>query len=71
VKELYELTDVRTQAYNPSEPLKPGEGFRHDGNVGQLDLSRVDPSSGATLAAGLYKLNPVYPERLKAPGFNP
>lgn len=50
VKDVYELTDARTQAYNPAESLKPAEGFRNDRQGERLDLARVDPSAGATLA---------------------
>lgn len=49
MKETYELADARTQAYNPSEPFRPGETLKRDEQASELDLSWVDPSSGATI----------------------
>jgi cohesin loading factor subunit SCC2 len=51
LKERYELTDARSQAYTPCEALKPGEGFRSDGREGELDLSWVDPAAADTVPA--------------------
>ena len=51
LKLTYDLTDQRTQAYNPAEPLKSAEAFRKDEDASALDLSWCDPLASATLAS--------------------
>ena len=50
LKLTYDLTDARTRAYNPAEPLKSAEAFRYDEDASELDLSWCDPAAGATVA---------------------
>ena len=51
LKLTFDITDAKTQAYNPAEPLKSGEAFRKDEEASSLDLSWCDPLASATLAS--------------------